>query len=85
MGDFYILLVASIGIVNLVNGIPTHKIDPPDCQIWVGIFLFIKLVLEDGFWSLDLRDRVVREKVGSGLVISSMHVPSVTRPECQNY
>ncbi|XP_057500096.1 uncharacterized protein LOC130784282 isoform X2 [Actinidia eriantha] len=25
-----------------------------------------------GFWSLDMRERVVREKFGSGLVISSM-------------
>lgn len=43
-----------------------------------GMFLFIKVVIEDhvpgtaGFWSLDMRERSVREKFGSGLVISCM-------------
>lgn len=40
--------------------------------------MFIKVVVEDvvsgiaGFCSLDLTERVVREKIGSGLVIISM-------------
>lgn len=44
----------------------------------MGILLFVKLVLEDfeygisGFWSLDLGERVVREKIGSLLVVVSM-------------
>ncbi|XP_010548377.1 PREDICTED: uncharacterized protein LOC104819816 [Tarenaya hassleriana] len=43
-----------------------------------GLFLFVKVVLEDlttnaaGFLSLDLTRRVVREKIGSGLVVASM-------------
>ncbi|KAM7250842.1 hypothetical protein ACFE04_022725 [Oxalis oulophora] len=59
------------------------------CQAnsWLGILLFIKVVLEDfvkgisGFWSLDLSERVVREKVGSGLVFVSMvlHLIASTR------
>lgn len=45
--------------------------------LWVGILLYIKVVLEDfvygiaGFWSLDLSERVVREKIGSILVVIS--------------
>lgn len=47
---------------------------------WLGVFLFLKVVMEDflsgiaGFWSLDMRERVVRETFGSGLVICSMFV-----------
>lgn len=46
--------------------------------LFLGIFLFIKVVFEDlrdgvsGIWSVDMRERVVREKIGSGLVIGSM-------------
>ncbi|MQL69341.1 hypothetical protein Taro_001649 [Colocasia esculenta] len=44
----------------------------------LGSVLFLKVVVEDytrgiaGFWSLDMRERVVREKLGSGLVVASM-------------
>ncbi|KAL0543013.1 hypothetical protein IC582_018100 [Cucumis melo] len=44
----------------------------------VGICLWVKVVAEDymngiaGFLSLDLSERVVREKTGSGLVVCSM-------------
>lgn len=40
--------------------------------------MYVKVVLEDfvygiaGFWSLDLSERVVREKIGSILVVISM-------------
>lgn len=46
--------------------------------IWIGILLCSKVVVEDyvyeiaGFWSLDLSERVVREKVGSIFVIISV-------------
>ncbi|XP_057529643.1 uncharacterized protein LOC130808190 [Amaranthus tricolor] len=46
--------------------------------LWLGMFLLIKVLLEDffgdmiGIWSLDMRHRLVREKIGSGLVIWSM-------------
>ncbi|GLU13668.1 hypothetical protein SLE2022_302880 [Rubroshorea leprosula] len=56
--------------------------------LWLGIFLFIKVVVEDhlsgiaGFLSLDLTERVVREKIGSGLVITSMilHLIATSEP-----
>lgn len=40
----------------------------------IGIFLLSKVILEDkfGIWSLDMRHRLVREKIGSVLVISSL-------------
>lgn len=44
----------------------------------LGLFLFVKVVAEDvitekvGVLSLDLTHRVVREKIGSALVIASM-------------
>ncbi|GAB2231656.1 hypothetical protein Drorol1_Dr00010667 [Drosera rotundifolia] len=44
----------------------------------LGFFLFVKVVVEDhvngiaGFCSVDTRERVVREKIGSGLVLVSM-------------
>lgn len=44
----------------------------------LGLFLFVKVITEDvitervGILSLDLTHRVVREKIGSGLVIASM-------------
>lgn len=45
--------------------------------LWIGILLYLKVVVEDfvygiaGFWSLDLSKRVVREKIGSMLVVLS--------------
>ena len=47
-------------------------------SLLLGLFLFIKVVIEDfvneiaGFWSLNLSERVVREKIGSGLVVISL-------------
>ncbi|KAK4743391.1 hypothetical protein SAY87_001392 [Trapa incisa] len=44
----------------------------------LGLLLFFKVVVGDhmkgvaGFWSFDMRERVVREKFGSGLVVASM-------------
>ncbi|PKI42756.1 hypothetical protein CRG98_036884 [Punica granatum] len=81
--DWYLWLplYACACIVNLAN--PTA----PDGSLMrkmaklalvLGLFLFFKVVVEDGkhgiagFWSLDMRERVVREKFGSGLVVSSM-------------
>lgn len=44
-----------------------------------GNLLFVKVVIEalilgglSAFWSMDMRERVMREKVGSGLVVLSM-------------
>lgn len=56
--------------------------------LWLGLFLFIKVVWEDhrhkiaGFCSWDLRERVVREKFGSGLVFCSMflHLKAASDP-----
>lgn len=72
-------------IVNFVNGLPARKspnIVKPLAKftLWIGLLLFVKVVFEDrlrnkevsGFWSVDMRERVVREKIGSGLVIGSM-------------
>ncbi|XP_050240822.1 uncharacterized protein LOC126689636 [Quercus robur] len=47
-------------------------------SLLLGLFLFIKVVIEDfvneiaGFWSLNLSERVVREKIGSGFVVISL-------------
>uniref|UniRef100_A0A1D1YV08 Transmembrane protein 220 n=1 Tax=Anthurium amnicola TaxID=1678845 RepID=A0A1D1YV08_9ARAE len=44
----------------------------------LGMVLFLKVSVEDyahglaGFWSMDMSERVVREKLGSGLVAASM-------------
>ncbi|XP_042390702.1 uncharacterized protein LOC121981955 [Zingiber officinale] len=46
--------------------------------LWGGVLLLVKVVVEDyvdgcsGLLSLDMRERVVREKLGSGLVVLSM-------------
>jgi len=43
-----------------------------------GILLLIKVLVEaqvyglSGFWCMDMRERIVREKIGSGLVVLSM-------------
>ncbi|XP_009776606.1 uncharacterized protein LOC107813525 [Nicotiana tabacum] len=79
--DWYLWfpLYAMACLVNMVNGVPkvtkTAKI-----ALLMGIILFLKVVIEDvrfhqgitGLWSFDMRERVVREKLGSGLVILSM-------------
>ncbi|KAJ3672793.1 hypothetical protein LUZ60_006167 [Juncus effusus] len=59
-----------------------------------GFLLYIKVVVEDwmngiaGFWSIDMRERVVREKIGSALVFLSMllhlkltHLPKQSKKE----
>ncbi|XP_042395383.1 uncharacterized protein LOC121985800 [Zingiber officinale] len=46
--------------------------------LWGGVLLLVKVVVEDyvdgcsGLLSLDMRERVVRETLGSGLVVLSM-------------
>lgn len=77
---FWFPLYAIACVVNLVNwAISSKRINQvAEAALWLGMFLFIKVVAEDyvsgvsGFWSLDLRKRVIREKIGSGLVIISM-------------
>ena len=63
--------------MNLVNWAISSKRTKQfaEAALWLGMFLFIKVVAEhgiSGFWSLDLSERVIREKIGSGLVIISM-------------
>uniref|UniRef100_A0A5B7BS30 Transmembrane protein n=1 Tax=Davidia involucrata TaxID=16924 RepID=A0A5B7BS30_DAVIN len=77
---FWFPLYATACVVNLVNGVSIYKIIRPIAKLalWLGVLLFIKVVIEDfvdgiaGFWSSDMRERVVREKFGSGLVVISM-------------
>lgn len=80
--DWYlwIPLYSSATIVNSVNGasnlMAVRKL--AKCTFWLGIIVFIKLGILDlqngivGLWSMDMRERAVREKLGSGLVIISM-------------
>lgn len=80
--DWYLWfpLYASACIVNLVNGYFFSKTMGIFAKLTLslGNFLFIKVVLEDhlkgvaGFWSGDMRKKLVREKIGSGLVVTSM-------------
>ncbi|XP_009629324.1 uncharacterized protein LOC107791533 [Nicotiana tabacum] len=76
--DWYLWfpLYAMACLVNVVNGVTkTAKF-----ALLMGIILFLKVVIEDvrfhqritGLWSFDMRERLVREKLGSGLVILSM-------------
>ncbi|KAK9285886.1 hypothetical protein L1049_025087 [Liquidambar formosana] len=77
---FWFPLYACAFLVNLIYGFFTfstiRKI--AEVALWLGMFLFAKVVVEDfvhgiaGVWSLDLSERVVREKIGSGLVVISM-------------
>ncbi|GFQ01916.1 hypothetical protein PHJA_002335500 [Phtheirospermum japonicum] len=80
---FWIPLYATACIVNLVKWAkkPNSRMRKmAKFALWLGIFLFIKVSIEDfsegttiaGFWSLNMRERIVREKFGSGLVISSI-------------
>ncbi|XP_031107602.1 transmembrane protein 220 [Ipomoea triloba] len=80
--DWYlwIPLYSTATIVNSVNGasnlMAVRKL--AKCTFWLGIIVFIKLGILDlqngivGLWSMDMRERAVREKLGSGLVIISM-------------
>ncbi|KAJ9177172.1 hypothetical protein P3X46_012413 [Hevea brasiliensis] len=77
---FWFPLYACACVVNMLNWAISSKTfirKIAEVTVWLGIFLFLKVVVEDfvsetaGFWSLDLSERVVREKTGSGLVIIS--------------
>ncbi|KAK1292632.1 hypothetical protein QJS10_CPB17g02584 [Acorus calamus] len=65
---FWFPLYGSATIVNLLH----HNTSSRDRNA------LAKVVVEDyvgglaGFWSLDMSERVVREKLGSGLVVASM-------------
>ncbi|XP_015949811.1 uncharacterized protein LOC107474663 isoform X1 [Arachis duranensis] len=77
---FWFPLYSCACIVNLTNGVVSTKLRRKIGIITLcsGILLYLKVVLEDvvygiaGFWSLDLSERVVREKIGSILVVMSM-------------
>nr|KJB17839.1 hypothetical protein B456_003G018300 [Gossypium raimondii] len=82
-------LYACACIVNLLNwrisGYIKHVAQVALC---LGVLLFIKVVVEGyvrkiaGLWSLDLAERVVREKTGSLLAIISMvlHLVCLSEP-----
>ncbi|XP_030538553.2 uncharacterized protein LOC115746779 [Rhodamnia argentea] len=81
--DWYLWmpLYSSACLVNLTSMVfATSKMIPRIGKpaLWLGMFLFAKVAVEGyrhqiaGFWSLDMRERVVREKFGSGLVVFSM-------------
>lgn len=63
--------------------------------LFLGALLFIKVVIEDfasgiaGLCSLDLTERVVREKIVSGFVVISMilhlEAASVNKKEQENF
>ncbi|KAJ4844864.1 hypothetical protein Tsubulata_004355 [Turnera subulata] len=79
---FWFPLYACACLVNLMNRSGSSKRivrQIAKMTVLLGTFLFVKVVVEDfssggkaGFWSLDLSERVVREKTGSGLVVVSM-------------
>ncbi|CAA0814334.1 Unknown protein [Striga hermonthica] len=91
---FWIPLYAIACAVNLVSWAKkpnSRMIRTAQFDLCLGIFLFMKVSIEGflegskfaGFWSFDMRERTVREKFGSGLVISSMFLflqISNTRP-----
>ncbi|XP_052195627.1 uncharacterized protein LOC127803444 [Diospyros lotus] len=81
--DWYLWfpLYAAACAVNLVNGASMYINQMRQIArltLWLGGFLLIKPLIEDfvkgiaGFWSLDMRERVVRERFGSGLAVASM-------------
>ncbi|XP_068311539.1 uncharacterized protein, partial [Pyrus communis] len=76
--DWYFWFPLYLGacVVNLVIWAVSSKAikQVAEAALWLGIFLFVKVTAESasGFLSLDLSERVIREKVGSGLVIISM-------------
>ncbi|XP_047319115.1 uncharacterized protein LOC124922430 [Impatiens glandulifera] len=81
---FWLPLYATASVINLVNAVFTSSMmmismrQSVKITLWLGLFLLTKVLVEDylkgiaGFWSFDMRERVVREKFGSGLVIFSM-------------
>lgn len=82
--DWYLWfpLYALASAVNLINSRRICKSrgvrQMTRIALSLGLFLFVKVITEDvttervGILSLDLTHRVVREKIGSGLVIASM-------------
>ncbi|KAF9620210.1 hypothetical protein IFM89_010945 [Coptis chinensis] len=80
--DWYLWfpLYTTASLVNLLRNTSTSRTVKQTAKLafWLGTFLFLKVVIEDyvdelaGFGSLNLEERVVREKVGSGLVMISM-------------
>lgn len=78
---FWLPLYACGCVVNMVNWAICFRTTIRHIarlSLLLGIFLFTKVVTEDfvngiaGFWSLDLSERVVRERTGSGLVVISL-------------
>ncbi|KAL0733790.1 hypothetical protein Bca4012_010000 [Brassica carinata] len=82
--DWYLWfpLYALASAVNLINSRRICKsrriLQMTRTALGLGLFLLVKVIKEDiitekvGTLSLDLTHRVVREKIGSGLVIASM-------------
>ncbi|KAG6766874.1 hypothetical protein POTOM_028050 [Populus tomentosa] len=88
---FWLPLYACACAVNLVNWAISNTTIRQIAKVtlWFAALLFVKVVIEDyvngtaGFWSLDLSERVVREKTGSGLVLISMilHLEASSEPQ----
>ncbi|CAK7339487.1 unnamed protein product [Dovyalis caffra] len=88
---FWFPLYACACVVNLLNWAISNTTIRQIAKVtlWFGIFMFLKVFIEDfvsgtvGFWSLDLSERVVREKTGSGLVVISMilHLEASSEPK----
>ncbi|GMN29733.1 hypothetical protein TIFTF001_002545 [Ficus carica] len=86
---FWLPLYSGACVVNLLNWAISSKTikNLAEFTLCLGMFLFIKVVLEDsrngisGFWSLDLSERVIREKIGSGLVMISLVLHLLTSHE----
>ncbi|KAJ0233339.1 Uncharacterized protein HA466_0283060 [Hirschfeldia incana] len=91
-------LYALASAVNLINSLRICKSrrirQLTRTALGLGLFLLVKVVTEDvitervGILSLDLTHRVVREKIGSGLVIASMvlqlQVASCSKPKVKS-
>ncbi|CAI0554363.1 unnamed protein product [Linum tenue] len=94
---FWFPLYTGACAVNLMN-VAAATSNPvsrriAEVTLWAALFLFCKVVVEDlatgtaGLWSLDLRERVVREKIGSGMVFVSMvlHFKAFPLPEAEGF
>lgn len=78
---YWFPLYACACVVNLVNKAISSKTSPfaAKLALWLGAVLFVKAVTQDlasgktaGLLSLDLTERLVREKIGGGLVVIYM-------------
>ncbi|XP_020104288.1 uncharacterized protein LOC109721224 isoform X2 [Ananas comosus] len=79
---FWLPLYAVASAVNLSQALSFQSkvlAQVSEFALWGGVFLLLKVVCEachvdgvGGLWSMDMRERVVREKIGSGLVVISM-------------